>query len=43
MHFISTLPKPHFLGVDVAAGLDARYILERLSIENENGNGNLRS
>lgn len=24
LHFITTMPKPHYLGVDVAAGMDPR-------------------
>ena len=24
LHFVSTMPKPHYLGVDVAAGQDSR-------------------
>ncbi len=24
LHFLCTMPRPHYLGVDVAAGLDAR-------------------
>ncbi|XP_065055978.1 mitogen-activated protein kinase-binding protein 1-like isoform X2 [Rhopilema esculentum] len=29
MHFVSSLPKPHFLGVDVAAGLDASHMVAK--------------
>ena len=29
MHFISTMPRPHYLGVDVAQGLSPRYATKR--------------
>ena len=30
LHFVSSMPKPHYLGVDVAAGLDSRYFKTHL-------------
>lgn len=31
LHFIATLPKPHYLGVNVSAGIDARYVTRNIS------------